>query len=335
MCLTGMTTCIIRASFCMLMAVGLTAVPGCGKEGSVGSTPGKITVFTSIVPQEYFVERIGGDRVQVQALVTPGSSPATYEPTPRQMAALSEAKLFFRIGVPFENTFIPKIEGATDGLRIVDTRAGITLREMKAHHHLKDDYGAAEHPDEDDHAHHEGNEHHPDDHAHHHHEGGTDPHIWLSPRLVKVQARTIADALIEADPAGQKTYEQNLAAFVKDLDALDADLTEALAPVRGKTFMVFHPAWGYFADAYGLRQEPIEIEGKEPTGRQLARMIEMAKDQGVRVIFVQPQFDRSSAERIAEAIDGVVVPIDPLARDYVGNLERVAATVREALQKQE
>lgn len=292
MCLTGMTTCIIRASFCMLMAVGLTAVPGCDKEGSVGSTPGKITVFTSIVPQEYFVERIGGDRVEVQALVTPGSSPATYEPTPRQMAALSEAKLFFRIGVPFENTFVPKVEGVTEGLRIVDTSRGIAIR-------------------------------------------GNDPHIWLSPRLVKVQARTIAEALIEADPAGKTTYEQNLATLLKDLDALDTDLAEALAPVRGKTFMVFHPAWGYFADAYGLRQEPIEIEGKEPTGRQLARMIELAKNQGVRVIFVQPQFDRSSAERIADAIDGVVVPIDPLARDYVGNLERVAATVREALQKQE
>lgn len=253
---------------------------------------GKLTIFTSILPQEYFVERIGGDRVEVQALVKPGSSPATYEPTPRQMADLSEAKLFFRIGVPFENTFVPKVEGAAGGLRIVDTRRGITLR-------------------------------------------GNDPHIWLNPRLVKVQARTIAKALIEADPAGEATYEENLATFLKELAALDTDLVEALARVRGKTFMVFHPAWGYFADAYGLQQEPIEIQGKEPAARQIARMIEMAKDEGVRVIFVQPQFDRSSAERIAEAIGGVVVPIDPLARDYVRNLERVAAMVREALQKQE
>jgi len=258
----------------------------------IDAKAGKITIFTSILPQEYFAERIGGDRVEVQALVTPGSSPATYEPTPRQMATLSEAKLFFRIGVPFENAFVPKIEGATEGLRIINTRAGITLR-------------------------------------------GNDPHIWLSPRLVKVQARTIAEALIEADPTGKGTYEENLAAFLKDLDALDTDLAEALAPVKGKTFMVFHPAWGYLADAYGLRQEPIEFEGKEPSGQQLARMIEKARDEGVRVIFVQPQFDMGSAERIAEAIGGVVVPIDPLARDYVGNLQRVAATIREALQKQE
>lgn len=280
---------------------------------AVGSAAGadRVTVFTSILPQEYFVERVGGDRIQVQALVTPGSSPATYEPTPRQMAALSEAEIFFRIGVPFENAFLPKIEGMAKGPRIVDTREGIALREMKAHHHH----------DEEPHV---GCDH-----------GGTDPHIWLSPRLVKVQARTIADALIDIDPEGRAAYEKNLASFVEELDALDAHLVEALAPVKGKTFMVFHPAWGYFADAYGLDQTPVEIEGKEPSGRQLARVIEMAKGEGVRVIFVQPQFSTKSAERIAEAIDGAVVPIDPLARDYVANLERVAAATHEALQKQE
>jgi zinc transport system substrate-binding protein len=260
----------------------------------------KYTVFTSILPQEYFVEQIGGDRVEVQALVTPGSSPATYEPTPRQMAALSGAKLFFRIGVPFEKVLVPKI-AETKGLRIVDTRKGITLRGMKARHH----------------------------------KSKNDPHIWLNPRLVKAQARTITDALIEVDPAGQATYENNLAAFIQELDALDAHLIEALAPVKGKTLMVFHPAWGYFADAYGLKQEPIEVEGKEPSGQQLARIIELAKDEGVRVIFVQPQFSKRSAMRIAEAIGGAVVQINPLARDYLNNLERVAAAVREALQKQE
>jgi zinc transport system substrate-binding protein len=289
----------------------------------VTSEAGEIPAFASILPQEYFVERIGGDRVAVQALVTPGSSPATYEPTPRQMAALSEAQIFFRIGVPFENALIPKIEGTMEGLRIVDTRKGITLRKMKAHHHHGDAphagecRGASTQDEDDDHG------------------GGTDPHIWLAPRLVKVQAHTIADALIEADPAGKAAYETNLAAFLKDLDTLDAILAEALAPVKGKTFMVFHPAWGYFADDYGLEQEPIELEGKNPSGAQLARMIAMAKDQGVRVIFVQPQFSERSAKRIAKAIDGAVIPIDPLARDYVGNLKQVARAVRDALQKQE
>ncbi|GGP68916.1 metal ABC transporter solute-binding protein, Zn/Mn family [Shewanella saliphila] len=252
----------------------------------------KLTIVTSILPQEYFVDRIGGDRVQVQALVTPGSSPATYEPSPRQMAALSEAELFFRIGVPFENAFIPKIDSMTKQLHIVDTRKGITIK-------------------------------------------GNDPHIWLSPRLVKLQARTIAEAIIEKDPAGKADYEKNLAELLKDLDALDALLTKALVPVKGKTFMVFHPSWGYFADAYGLEQQSIEVEGKEPSGRQLIRMVELSQNEDVRVIFVQPQFNMASANRIAKAINGVVVPIDPLARDYIGNLQQVATTVLEALQQQD
>ncbi|MEM7583971.1 MAG: zinc ABC transporter substrate-binding protein [Acidobacteriota bacterium] len=305
------------ALLCMLPSAGLAAEAG------------RIMVFTSILPQEYFVERIGGDRVEVEALVRPGSSPATYEPTPRQMVVLSEAKIFFRIGVQFENAFVPKLERAAEGLRIVDTRLGITLRMMKAHHHHDHDHD--HHHDHDhDHHHHGGHE-----EADHQHEGGADPHVWLSPRLVEIQARTIADALIELDPAGEAAYEENLVAFLEDLDALDRRLADALAPVRGKTFMVFHPAWGYFADAYGLEQEPIEIEGKDPSGRQIARMIEMAEEEGVRVIFVQPQFSQESAKSIAEAIGGAVLPIDPLARDYVGNLERVAAAVREALQKQD
>lgn len=298
-----------QLSFFFLSAIAFTVF----MSSPVNASEPFQSVFTSILPQEYFVERIGGDRVEVQALVTPGSSPATYEPTPRQMAALSEAEVFFRIGVPFENAFVPKIEGATEGLRIVDTRKGITLRKMKAHH--PEEHGDADGGGQD--------------------KEGDDPHIWLSPRLVKVQARTIADALIEVDPAGKVTYEKNLAVFLKDLDALDAHLAEALAPVKGETFMVFHPAWGYFADAYGLEQEPIEIEGKDPSGRQLVRIIEMAKKEGVRVIFAQSQFSMESAKRIAEEIGGAVVPINPLARDYVGNLGQVAEAVLEALQKQE
>jgi zinc transport system substrate-binding protein len=272
----------------------------------VAKEANKTLIFTSILPQEYFVERIGGDRINVQTLVKPGSSPATYEPTPRQMASLSNAKLFFRIGVPFEKVLVPKIK-KIKGLRIVDTTVSIKLRKMKAHHH---------HEEKND------------------QKTKNDPHVWLSPKLVKTQARNIAAALIAADPAGKTMFENNLAIFLKDLDTLDAKLSEALAPVKGKTFMVFHPAWGYFADAYGLKQEASEIEGKDPSGQQLARLIKMAKDEGVQVIFVQPQFSKRSAKRVAEAINGAVVLINPLARDYINNLEQIAVTVKKALQKQ-
>jgi len=326
---------IIIAVVIVACAVMAYALLGCG--ASEPASTQRTVVFTSIVPQEYFVERVGGERVEVQALVRPGGSPATYEPTTRQMAALSEAKLYFRIGVPFENAFLPKIEEMMKGLRIVDTRKGITLRAMKAHHHHEGEHEEGEHEAREQHEDHEHHEGHGEDEDHHHEAGSDphDPHIWLNPRYVAIQARAIADALIEIDPAGKAAYEKNLAAFLEDLDALDAKLAAALAPVKGKTLMVFHPAWGYFADAYGLEQEPIEIEGKEPSARQLARIIEQAKQERVRVIFVQPQFSQASAERVAEAIGGAVVPIDPLARDYIANLEAVATTVGATLTKQQ
>jgi zinc transport system substrate-binding protein len=262
----------------------------------------KPLVFVSVLPQADFVEHLAGDRVGVEVLVRPGESPATYEPTPRQMAALSRAKLFFRIGMPFEEALLPKIKSMMKGLRIVDTRKGIALRRMK---------GAGGH----------------DGHG----DEGLDPHIWTNPRLVKIQARTMVDALEEIDPAGKETYEEDYRKFAAALDALDAKLAKALKPVRGRTFLVFHPAWGYFADAYGLVQEPIQLEGKTPSARQLARIISKAKKAGAKVIFVQPQFSQSKAEAIAKAIGGAVVPIDPLARDYIANMEEVAEKVREGV----
>lgn len=280
----------------------------------------RVQVFVSIVPQKTFVKRIGGDRVAVDALVSPGSSPATYEPIPRQMAALSRAELYLRIGVPFENAVLPKIRGTYPDLRIVDTRNGIRLRTMKAHVHGD----AHEHGERD----------HSEEHGHEEEERkGTDPHIWLDPLLVTQQARTIADALIEVDPDHEAVYEDNYAEFAESLDRLDAELGEALAPVKGETLFVFHPAWGYFADRYGLEQEPVEIEGKEPSARQLAQIVSRAKTEGVKVIFVQPQFSQASARQIARAIDGAVVPIDPLAANYIENLRTVARKVRNALGK--
>jgi len=281
-----------------------------------------ISVFVSIPPQAYFVERIGGDRVDVQILVQPGQSPATYEPTPRQMSALAEAVMYFRIGVPFENAFLPKLEEILPDIRIVDTRTGISLRKMTPS-------ASREAVASEDHAHHA--DHKDGEEIHHMHEG-SDPHIWLSPPLVKIQAHTIAKTLGEIDKDGQKVYETNLASFIQELDSLDVRLREILLPVRGKSFLVFHPSWGYFADSYELKQVPIELEGKSPSGRQLARVLESMESENIRVIFVQPQFSKSSAEAIADAVGGSVFAIDPLARNYSENLVQVARILRETLE---
>ena len=271
----------------------------------------KQDVFVSILPQEYFVKRIGGDRVNVTVLVQPGSSPATYEPTSQQLAGLAEAKLYFRIGVPFENGFMPKISGINNKLQIVDTRKGVKLRTMEKHHHKSE--SAHKKNDEK------------------HHNVVKDPHIWLNPMIVKVQAKTILDALISTDPAGKKIYEKNYVDFCADLDKLNKYIAETLKPLKGKILMVFHPAWGYFADQYGLKQQAIEIEGKNPAAKQLAEIIAKAKKENIKVIFVQPQFSKASANSVAEAIGGTVVPVNPLSKDYINNLKVITHKIASGL----
>jgi len=266
----------------------------------------------SVLPQAYLAERIANGNADVDVLVGPGQDPHTYEPTPKQMTRLSQARVFFRVGVPFEDALLPKLNSIQQ-LRIVDTRKGITLIPMVEH----DGEGKAD-------AHAEA--------AHHgHHENELDPHIWISPRLAKMQAQTICQTLAEIDPAHKPDYERNLQQLQADLDGLDAQIASALAPLKGKTFFVFHPAFGYFAQDYGLKQEAVETGGKAPGPKHVKELIDKAKSEGVRVIFVQPQFSEQAARTIAQQIGGVVVPIDPLSKDYVANLQEVARKIREAL----
>jgi zinc transport system substrate-binding protein len=268
----------------------------------------KLAVFVSIAPQKYFVHQIGQERVDVQVMVPPGASPATYEPKPRQMAALSKTAIYFAIGVPFEKNWLKKIAAANPNMQVVHTDHGIQKIPMSVHHH------EAEHHSEKD------------------HHGEPDPHIWLSPTLVMIQARTIRDALQEIDPAYHSVYETNYEAFVATLAALDAELRNMFADKQGSQFMVFHPSWGYFAHTYGLKQVAVEIEGKEPKPAQLKELIEHARENEIKIIFVQPQFSSKSAKLVAKAIDGQVVVADPLAQDWSRNLREVVREFQKALQ---
>jgi len=273
---------------------------------AAGDGKKKLDVFVSIQPQAYFVERIGGKRVSVDVLVPPGKSPATYSLSPVQMSRLSNASILFRIGVPFENRLMEKIQDNTN-VKIVDTRQGIRLRTMEGRH----------------------------THGHHRHgnhdAAGKDPHIWLDPSMVKIQAGTIFRALAHADPQGEEEYKDNLDIFINDLDRLDSKIRAALLPLKGRAFFVFHPSFGYFADAYDLEQVPVEMEGKTPKGKDLTALIKTARNRNVRVIFVQPQFDRTTALKIAAAIGGDVLPLDPLAYDYMNNLNNIMEKIVHAL----
>jgi zinc transport system substrate-binding protein len=278
----------------------------------------KLPVFVTIAPQKYFVQQIGKNLVDVQVMVLPGADPHTYEPKPRQMVALSRAKLYFAVGIEFEEANLGKITATNPDLKVIHTDHGIDKIAMAAHHH---------------HAGHEKGDHH-EDAAHgkdHHDHAGLDPHIWLSPPLVKIQAGTILAALKEADPQHRSLYEANFKAFMAQIDKLDADLKKTYSGKTGLQFMVFHPSWGYFAHAYGLKQVPIEIEGKEPKPAQLTKLIQHARENGIKVVFVQPQFSTQSAEVIAREIDGEVAFVDPLAENWMANLRQVADKFQAAL----
>ena len=266
----------------------------------------QIKVFVSILPQKYFVQRIGGAHVAVEVMVGPGQNPATYEPLPQQMGALAHAQLYFGIGVPFETAWIDKLRELNPDLLMIDTREGVPLRSMETPHHHGDGEGEADH----------------------HEAGLLDPHIWLDPLFVKIQAETICRALAALDPGHQEDYTTNLAVFLAELDQLHADLTVAFQSLPTKKLMVFHPAWGYLTDRYGLTQVPIEVEGKEPGPREMAKLIDYARAEGIRVIFIQSQFNTEAATAVARAVNGQVVSIDPLAEDYLDNLRQIAQVIR-------
>ncbi|MCD6344416.1 MAG: zinc ABC transporter substrate-binding protein [Anaerolineae bacterium] len=275
----------------LLLVAGVLA--GCGQQ-TTPTVSAALHVTVSILPQRYFVERVGGEYVAVNVMVEPGASPATYEPQPEQLRALSLADVYFSIGVPFEDVWLERFASVNENLLLVDTTQGIERQ------------GDPEHPD---------------------------PHIWLSPALVKVQAQTIYETLAQLDPAHQETYRANLESFLTDIDALDADIRETLTGVENRKFMVFHPSWGYFARDYGLEQLPVEVEGQEPSAAELAALVARAKQEGIKVIFAQPEFSTRSAETLAQEIGGEVLLISPLAPDWLDNLRRVAEVLAKRMNK--
>jgi len=253
-------------------------------------------IFVSILPQKYFVENIAGDRVDIQVMVLPGESPATYEPTPGQMVKLSKASLYVSIDVPFEKKWLPKIKRLYPKLTIVQTHQGIAKRSMHSHDHQS----LAKHHDL------------------------KDPHIWLSPPLALVQVRHIFTALTALCPENRTFYTNNYHQLIHRITALDAELLELFSQSQHKTFMVFHPSWGYFADAYGLHQFSIETEGKDVRPSQLAHLIDSARNKNIKVIFAQPQFSTKSANLISQSIGGKLIMIDPLSENWADNLRIVS-----------
>lgn len=284
----------------------------------------KIRVVVTILPQAEFVEKVGGDTVQVVVMVPPGASPHTYEPTPGQLTDVSKARMYVKVGsgIEFELAWMDRIVEMNKDMVVIDCSQGIEFIRMEYGH---EDENADENKSKDEKDEEKENEHEKE------HEKGYDPHIWLSPKNAVMMVETIYNGLIHIAPANKDYYTKNKKAYIKELKTLDKDITQALSNLNPRKIMVYHPSWAYFCRDYGLEQIPIEKEGKEPTPQRITQVITQAKHDRITIIFASPQVSTQSAEVIAQEIGGKVVLLDPLAKEYSRNMRKVAEAFAEVL----
>lgn len=262
----------------------------------------KQIITVSILPQKYFVERIAGDRFDIHVITPPGASHETYEPTPLQIKPLDESVLFIANGyLLLENHLLEKFGSRLSG-KTVDLSAGIDL--------IAGDIV---------------------DHGDHVHMHGVDPHYWLSPKEVKIQAHTILNALIKTDPDNSDIYEANFAEFARDLDLLDAHMASLFSETTIKTILIYHPAFSYLAREYGFEQLALEMDGKEPTGAHMKYIIDQVGETGIKTIFIQSQFNTLAADVVAKEIGGSVEVLDPLPENWLDYMYEIAHKIQKAL----
>ena len=293
----------LKTTAVFLLALTALVWSGCGKAPERRSN-GKVQLACGLPPVAFIASAIAGDNGEIFALLPEGRSPHDYSPRPADIRNAGKARFFFTTGMNFENS---AVRALPQNVEIVDVSKGIHRRRFEDGQECC----------------HEGNS-----HEHHHHgDDALDPHVWLSPGNAEIIAGNIADALKKADPENQAVYQQNLEAFTRKLAALNGELQSHLAPYSGRTVLVYHPAFGYFTDAYKLRQHPLEINGREMTAVQLAGVIKKAQKENIKVVFVQPQFNPRTAEELARRINGQAIPLDPLAWDLIANFKKMSDAV--------
>lgn len=262
-----------------------------------------LNVVVSIAPEQTFLKAIGGDKVNVSLMVQRGSSPHTYEPKPSQMKDISKADVYFSIGVEFEEAWLPKFQNQNKTMKIINLGDGITKIAINQNtKHQK----------------------HTDNHKH----GKLDPHIWTSITNNKIIAKNIYNNLIALDKTNEKYYKANYDALMTTLSNTDQSIKNILKDTKPKSkFMVFHPAWGYFAKDYGLEQLAIEADGKNPTPKQIAFLIGEAKEEKVKAVFTAPEFSDEVASQIAKEVGIPVLKVSPLNPKVCENLISLAKAI--------
>jgi zinc transport system substrate-binding protein len=289
-----------------LLCLALLAISGCTSsvkqttQAPTPSSPEKLRVAVSIVPQATFVKAVGGDLVEVVTIIPPGANPENYAPTPQTMQELSASKLYFAIGVPAEKSgILPRLKEINSQMKLVDLPTQVDqvypAREMAP--------------------------------------GEKDPHRWLSPKRVVEMVKIISAELAAADPQHADNYQKNAQVYQAELEKLNTEIADSLKGLSGQSFIVYHPAMGYFADDYGLMMIALEKEGKEATAKQLQSVIDLAKKENIKVIFYQAEMDSKQAQTFAQELGGKAELINPLAPDYIDNLRKTAQTFALVLQK--
>ncbi len=283
------------------LAVVLAVLASC-RSGSADS--GKPVVGVTVLPQQYFVERIAGDLVEVAVMVPPGASPATYEPTPGQLSALNRAGVYLRIGfVEFEMSWLGKISSVNPDMKMEDLSLGVeTIYDTVP--------WAGEHT---------GMNH-----------LGIDPHIWMSLVNARTIAQNVSDALSSQFPEHSARFKINLEGFLDEIDTLHSRLMKELAPYQNRGFMIYHPALTYFARDYHLKQYSLEIEGKTPSPAHMKRMTDLGLENRISTIFIQSQFDRNHAVALAGELGAGIVQIDPLDPEWLSQMEHIASQLKTA-----
>jgi zinc transport system substrate-binding protein len=273
-------------------------------------TSEKPVVAVGIVPQAAFVDKVADGLVDVVTLIPPGNSPANYQPTTREMQALSEAVVYFTLRMPTEEAnILPKAGGFNKNLKIVDLHQTVE----EAYPML---YGEGHYHDDG-----HGDERHEDIKA--------DPHIWLSPKRAVVMVENIAEELSFLDPVNKQTYQENAESFIGGLRALDDELSSLFSDAEKRKFIIYHGSYAYFADDYGLEMTSIEIGGKHATATEIRHVIESARENDIKTVFYQDEFDDSQARTVAQEIGGVVAKASPLSYDYISSLREFAYAIAE------
>ena len=294
----------------------------------------KPVVIASIAPVEYLAKAVGGDKIEVQSLAK--GDVHSYEPKPNDMKAVAKARIFIAAGLEFEEAWIPRFKASAKNLVVVQSDAKIAKLKEEHSGHAEHDEGHGEHEVKDDkHSGHAGHAEHDEKHEAHEehdeeHEAHADPHVWLNPMLAITMARNISDALIDMDKANKDFYLENFQKLMNDLLAFDESAKNELAGLKNRKFVVYHPAWGYFAEHYDLEQISIERNGKEPKIDEMASTVKMIKDENIKVIFADPNRSQKSAQVLASQTGAKVELLDPLGYNLLENLKIAVRAIKDA-----